>query len=151
MFLTVYIPLIHTYVISIDFNIHIYLHMHASMQPDLVAKITGMLLEMDNSELLVLLDSPESLAAKIDEAVQVLKLSKAKVSNPGALRSNYLSAGVAVNWSGTVVRIRKFDIEFGQWDYYSVISLDHTLLLHSHFQLKHTERYMIEMHDWYLH
>lgn len=67
------------------------------MQPDLAAKITGMLLEMDNSELLVLLDSPESLVAKVEEAVQVLKLSKAKVSNPDSLRSNYLSAGVAVN------------------------------------------------------
>lgn len=71
--------------------------MHVLLQPDLVAKITGMLLEMDNSELLVLLDSPESLAAKVEEAVQVLKLSKAKVSSPDALRSNYLSAGVAVN------------------------------------------------------
>ncbi|XP_057785698.1 polyadenylate-binding protein 7 [Salvia miltiorrhiza] len=66
-------------------------------QPELAGKITGMLLEMDNSELLVLLDSPESLARKVEEAVQVLKLTKAKVSNPDALRSNYLSAGVAVN------------------------------------------------------
>lgn len=84
-------------IISTNFNIYIYLYVHALMQPDLVAKITGMLLEMDNSELLVLLDSPESLAEKVEEAVQVLKLSKAKVSTPGALRSNYLSAGVAVN------------------------------------------------------
>ncbi|KAK3010112.1 hypothetical protein RJ639_010711 [Escallonia herrerae] len=38
--------------------------------PDLVSKITGMLLEMDNSELLLLLESPESLAAKVEEAVQ---------------------------------------------------------------------------------
>ncbi|PIN11134.1 Polyadenylate-binding protein (RRM superfamily) [Handroanthus impetiginosus] len=65
--------------------------------PDLVAKITGMLLEMDNSELLLLLDSPESLAAKVQEAVDVLKLSKSKVSNHDSLRSNYLSAQVAVN------------------------------------------------------
>ncbi|GAB2300641.1 Polyadenylate-binding protein 7 [Dionaea muscipula] len=48
-------------------------------RPDLVGKITGMLLEMDNSELLLLLDSPESLAAKVVEAVEVLKLSKTKV------------------------------------------------------------------------
>ncbi|KAI4364233.1 hypothetical protein MLD38_020355 [Melastoma candidum] len=33
-------------------------------KPDLVAKITGMLLEMDNSELLLLLESPDSLASK---------------------------------------------------------------------------------------
>ncbi|KAJ9559013.1 hypothetical protein OSB04_013627, partial [Centaurea solstitialis] len=39
-------------------------------KPDLAAKITGMLLEMDNSELLLLLESPESLAAKVEEAVQ---------------------------------------------------------------------------------
>ncbi|KAK4392127.1 Polyadenylate-binding protein 7 [Sesamum angolense] len=66
-------------------------------QPDLAAKITGMLLEMDNSELLLLLDSPDSLAAKVEEAVEVLKLSKSKVSNQDSLRSNYLSAEVAVN------------------------------------------------------
>ncbi|KAH9674927.1 polyadenylate-binding protein 7 [Citrus sinensis] len=66
-------------------------------KPDLVAKITGMLLEMDNSELLLLLESPESLAVKVEEAVQVLKLSEAKVSTQEAIHPNYLSAEVAVN------------------------------------------------------
>ncbi|KAK4759562.1 hypothetical protein SAY87_022693 [Trapa incisa] len=66
-------------------------------KPDLVAKITGMLLEMDNSELLLLLESPESLAAKVEEAVQVLKLSKSKASNQAALHPNFLSAEVAVS------------------------------------------------------
>lgn len=67
------------------------------VQPDLAAKITGMLLEMDNSELLLLLESPESLVTKVEEAVQVLKYSKTKVSGQDTLHSSYLSAEVAVN------------------------------------------------------
>ena len=43
-----------------------------SLQPELSGKITGMLLEMDNGELLNLLESPEALHAKVSEAVQVL-------------------------------------------------------------------------------
>ncbi|KAL1224370.1 Polyadenylate-binding protein 7 [Cardamine amara subsp. amara] len=47
--------------------------------PQLAAKITGMLVEMDNLELLVMLESPEYLAAKVDEAYEVLK-SKTKLT-----------------------------------------------------------------------
>merc|ERR1712227_1202393 len=42
-------------------------------QPVYANKITGMLLEMDNSELLLLLDSPESLTLKVEEAMDVLR------------------------------------------------------------------------------
>ncbi|MCD7465126.1 hypothetical protein HAX54_000668 [Datura stramonium] len=66
-------------------------------KPELAAKITGMLLEMDNAELLLLLESPESLATKVEEAVEVLKLSKAKVSSQESLQPSFLSAEVAVN------------------------------------------------------
>eukprot|EP00998_Keelungia_sp_KM082_P005915 NODE_219_length_2278_cov_98.180381_g213_i0.p1 GENE.NODE_219_length_2278_cov_98.180381_g213_i0~~NODE_219_length_2278_cov_98.180381_g213_i0.p1 ORF type:complete len:670 (+),score=161.85 NODE_219_length_2278_cov_98.180381_g213_i0:78-2087(+) len=40
--------------------------------PDLAAKITGMLLEMDNGEILNLLESPQLLQNKVQEAISVL-------------------------------------------------------------------------------
>lgn len=43
-----------------------------STQPDLAGKITGMLLEMDSSELLYLLENDDALEAKIKEALDVL-------------------------------------------------------------------------------
>merc|ERR1712209_10071 len=42
-------------------------------QPELSGKITGMMLEMDNSELLMLLESEQQLKAKVDEAMRVLE------------------------------------------------------------------------------
>lgn len=44
----------------------------------LAGKITGMLLEIDNTELLHMLDSPESLRSKVEEAVAVLQAHQAK-------------------------------------------------------------------------
>jgi hypothetical protein len=46
--------------------------------PDLAGKITGMLLEIDNTELLHMLESREALQAKVEEAVGVLKAHHAK-------------------------------------------------------------------------
>jgi len=47
-------------------------------QPHLAGKITGMLLEIDNSELLHMLDHPGLLKDKVEEAVQVLTAHQAK-------------------------------------------------------------------------
>ncbi|KAG9095542.1 Protein phosphatase PP2A regulatory subunit B [Ceratobasidium sp. UAMH 11750] len=55
----------------------IYLQIHQT-EPDLAGKITGMLLEMDNSELLHLLDTPEAMHAKVQEAIAVLNDFSAK-------------------------------------------------------------------------
>lgn len=51
---------------------HLYRAIAAS-HPDKAGKITGMLLEMDNSELLHMLEAPESLNSKVEEAVNVLR------------------------------------------------------------------------------
>lgn len=50
-----------------------------SMYPALAGKITGMLLEIDNSELLHMLEHNESLKSKVEEAVAVLHVHQAKV------------------------------------------------------------------------
>ncbi|GAV04231.1 hypothetical protein RvY_14542 [Ramazzottius varieornatus] len=54
--------------------------------PDYAGKVTGMLLEIDNSELLLMLEHPDQLKSKVDEAVQVLEshLKSAPGGRPGA-------------------------------------------------------------------
>ncbi|CAN8239387.1 unnamed protein product [Cochlearia groenlandica] len=52
-------------------------------EPVHAAKVTGMLLEMDQAEILHLLESPEALKAKVSEALEVLRVS----ANPQAVSS----------------------------------------------------------------
>jgi len=54
--------------------------MIAAMHAEEAGKITGMLLEIDNSELLHMLEHTESLKAKVDEAVAVLQAHQAKTA-----------------------------------------------------------------------
>jgi polyadenylate-binding protein len=56
-------------------------------QPHLAGKITGMLLEIDNSELLNMLESRDLLSAKVDEAVQVLQAHQAKEAAAAATQA----------------------------------------------------------------
>lgn len=41
-----------------------------------VGKVTGMMLEMDNAELLMMMENEELLRTKVNEATAVLKTSK---------------------------------------------------------------------------
>ena len=48
------------------------------MYPELAGKITGMLLEIDNSELVHMLEDGQSLKGKVDEAVALLQAHQSK-------------------------------------------------------------------------
>eukprot|EP00747_Dinoflagellata_sp_TGD_P124250 gnl/TRDRNA2_/TRDRNA2_173959_c2_seq22.p1 gnl/TRDRNA2_/TRDRNA2_173959_c2~~gnl/TRDRNA2_/TRDRNA2_173959_c2_seq22.p1 ORF type:complete len:632 (-),score=180.83 gnl/TRDRNA2_/TRDRNA2_173959_c2_seq22:143-2038(-) len=50
----------------------------AKLQPELAGKVTGMMLEMDNSELLMLLESEQQLKLKVDEALRVLEATQGR-------------------------------------------------------------------------
>ncbi|KAJ0024882.1 hypothetical protein Pint_08742 [Pistacia integerrima] len=51
------------------------------LERDAAAKVTGMLLEMDQTEVLHLLESPEALKAKVAEAMEVLRSVAAQQAN----------------------------------------------------------------------
>ncbi|KAG0200268.1 Protein phosphatase PP2A regulatory subunit B [Mortierella sp. GBA30] len=55
----------------------------AIRQPDYAGKITGMLLEMDNGELLHLLEDADALDGKVEEAVTVLKTHERNAERSG--------------------------------------------------------------------
>ncbi|CAF3803612.1 unnamed protein product [Rotaria sp. Silwood1] len=62
------------------------------IQLELVGKITGMLLEIDNTELLHMLESSELLKAKVKEAIAILQTYQAKqaATNSAAQKKSYI-------------------------------------------------------------
>ncbi|KAK1358896.1 Polyadenylate-binding protein [Heracleum sosnowskyi] len=52
------------------------------LEPQLAAKVTGMLLEMDQTEVLHLLESPRALQAKVAEALEVLRTVTQQTGTP---------------------------------------------------------------------
>ncbi len=48
------------------------------IEPELTSKVTGMLLEMDQTEVLHLIESPDALKDKVAEAMDVLRNATSK-------------------------------------------------------------------------
>lgn len=63
------------------------------LEHDNAAKVTGMLLEMDQTEVLHLLESPDALKAKVEEAMDVLR----SASQPQANSPVDQLAGLSLN------------------------------------------------------
>ncbi|XP_062213774.1 uncharacterized protein LOC133914768 [Phragmites australis] len=68
-------------------------------QPELASKITGMLLELDNSEVIALLCSSEMLSAKVDECMHLLQATKTKSEDQEALHPGFLLDSASVDAS----------------------------------------------------
>lgn len=52
------------------------------LEHDQAAKVTGMLLEMDQTEVLHLIESPDALKAKVAEAMEVLRSAQQQANAP---------------------------------------------------------------------
>ena len=80
-------------------------------QPELAGRITGMLLELDNSALLGLLASPEALQMKVAEALEVLRAATslhnaARYGDATTIR-RVLESGVAPDTTGEIAAYRR--------------------------------------------
>ncbi|KAK8558628.1 hypothetical protein V6N13_098276 [Hibiscus sabdariffa] len=62
------------------------------LEPDTAAKVTGMLLEMDQTEVLHLLESPEALKAKVAEAMEVLSTVAQQQQTGGGAAADQLAS-----------------------------------------------------------
>lgn len=62
------------------------------LEHDMAAKVTGMLLEMDQTEVLHLLESPEALKAKVAEAMEVLRSVAQQQQQQGSTPTDQLAS-----------------------------------------------------------